>query len=112
MQKLFGTDGIRGEANKPPMTGTTAFEIGQAVAGYFSGRHGCERIIVGKDTRISGDMLEHAVAAGVCSAGSDVLLAGVVPTPAVAYLAGQRTCAPIARPAGRRGLWQRSVLED
>jgi len=89
MQKLFGTDGIRGEANQPPITGQTAFEIGRAVAGYFSSQHGCDRIIVGKDTRISGDMLEHAVAAGVCAAGSDVLLAGVVPTPAVAYLVEQ-----------------------
>lgn len=89
MQKLFGTDGIRGEANQPPITGQTAFEIGRAVAGYFSCQHGCDRIIVGKDTRISGDMLEHAVAAGACAAGSDVLLAGVLPTPAVAYLVEQ-----------------------
>ncbi len=89
MQKLFGTDGIRGEANRPPMTGQTALEIGRAVAGYFSSQHHCSRLIVGKDTRISGDMLEHAIAAGVSAAGLDVLLAGVVPTPAVAYLVRQ-----------------------
>jgi phosphoglucosamine mutase len=89
MTKLFGTDGIRGEANQPPITGQTALEIGRAVAGYFNSQHRCDRIIVGKDTRISGDMLEHAIAAGVCAAGIDVLLAGVVPTPAVAYLVGQ-----------------------
>ncbi len=58
MTKLFGTDGISGEANQPPMTGQTALEIGRAVAGYFSSQHRCSRIIVGKDTRISGDMLE------------------------------------------------------
>ncbi|MCP3953024.1 MAG: phosphoglucosamine mutase, partial [Desulfobacterales bacterium] len=89
MPKLFGTDGIRGEANQPPMTGQTALAVGRSVAGYFGSHHGCDRIIVGKDTRISGDMLEYAIAAGVCAAGIDVLLAGVVPTPAVAYLVRQ-----------------------
>jgi len=86
MTKLFGTDGIRGEANQPPMTGDTALAIGRAVAGYFRSHAGCNRIILGKDTRISGDMLEHAIAAGICAAGLDVLQAGIVPTPAVACL--------------------------
>ena len=89
MQKLFGTDGIRGKANRPPMTGPTALAVGRAVARYFSRHAGCRRIVMGKDTRLSGDMLEHAIAAGVCAAGCDALLAGVVPTPAVACLVNQ-----------------------
>ena len=89
MTKLFGTDGIRGEANRPPMNGQTALEIGRAVAGYFGSRHNCDSIILGKDTRISGDMLESAIVSGVCAEGLEAMLAGVVPTPAIAYLVRQ-----------------------
>jgi phosphoglucosamine mutase len=86
MGKLFRTDGIRGIANQYPVTAEIALETGRVVASFFSSEKGNPMIIVGKDTRISGDMLEHAVAAGICSMGVDVLFAGVMPTPGVAFL--------------------------
>ncbi len=89
MGKLFGTDGIRGVANQYPITAETALETGRVVASVFTGKKDNPKIVIGKDTRISGDMLEHAVAAGICSMGVDVLLAGVMPTPAVAFLTTQ-----------------------
>ena len=82
---LFGTDGIRGLANTYPITCELALKTGQAI-GFFSKENGHDAVIIGKDTRISGDMLESALAAGVASTGVDVLLAGVIPTPGVAYL--------------------------
>ncbi len=87
MGKLFGTDGIRGKANAYPMDTETAAAVGRAAARYFKTENP-ERahIIIGRDTRISGDMLAFAVAAGICSAGLNVELLGVMPTPAVAYL--------------------------
>lgn len=86
MQSLFGTDGIRGEANRPPMTSQLALRLGRAVAYYFKAHRGGAPVLIGRDTRQSGPMLEHAVAAGVASMGGDVLLAGVLPTPAIALL--------------------------
>lgn len=84
MGKLFGTDGIRGIANKD-LTPELAFKVGRAGAYILSkGKKG--RIVLGKDTRKSGDMLEAALTAGICSIGLDVIPLGVVPTPAVAYL--------------------------
>ncbi len=83
---LFGTDGIRGKANRHPMTAELAVGVGRAAAHYFGGNHH-STILIGRDTRISGYMLEHGVASGVCSAGCGVMLAGIVPTPAVAHLA-------------------------
>ena len=84
MGKLFGTDGIRGIANKD-LTPELAFKVGRAGAYVLSkGKKG--KILVGKDTRKSGDMLEAAITAGICSIGLDVISVGVVPTPAVAYL--------------------------
>lgn len=85
MKKLFGTDGIRGIANKEPITAETAFHIGRTGAYLFKDEAN-PRILIGKDTRISGDMLEAALIAGICSAGVDVLRVGIVPTPVVAYL--------------------------
>ncbi len=85
MGKLFGTDGIRGEANLYPITCELALKCGQAI-GEFSQKNGFTSIIIGKDTRISGDMLEAALAAGAASTGINVKLAGVIPTPGVAYL--------------------------
>jgi len=84
MPRLFGTDGVRGIANDdlPP---ELAFKLGQA-AGRFLADKGRGSIVVGMDTRRSGDMLEAAVVAGICSAGSDAVRVGVMPTPAVAYL--------------------------
>ena len=85
MKKLFGTDGIRGIANKEPITAETVFHIGRTGAYLFKDEAN-PRILIGKDTRISGDMLEAALIAGICSAGVDVLRVGIVPTPVVAYL--------------------------
>ena len=82
--RLFGTDGIRGRANVEPLTPEMAVAFGRAIAAKF-GRPG-QSVIIGRDTRLSGPMLEQAVAAGISAMGVDVLLAGVVPTPAVAYL--------------------------
>jgi len=85
MKKLFGTDGIRGIANKEPITAETVFHIGRTGAYLFKDEAN-PGILIGKDTRISGDMLEAALIAGICSVGVDVLRVGIVPTPVVAYL--------------------------
>ncbi len=85
MSKLFGTDGIRGIANKE-LTPELAFQVGRAGA-YILSNGKKRKIVVGKDTRISGDMLESALIAGITSIGLDVISVGVIPTPpAVAYL--------------------------
>lgn len=86
MGKLFGTDGIRGEANKYPMDATMAFEVGQALTRVLKdeGKHG--RVIIGKDTRRSGYMLESALEAGITSMGGTVEMLGVLPTPGIAYI--------------------------
>jgi len=85
MKKLFGTDGIRGIANSEPITAETAFKIGRAGAFHLKDKINA-KILIGRDTRISGDMLESALIAGICSVGVNVLRGGVLPTPAVAYL--------------------------
>ncbi|MCP3876212.1 MAG: phosphoglucosamine mutase [Desulfobacteraceae bacterium] len=85
MGTLFGTDGIRGVANTYPITCEVALNVGRAV-GIFTKENGYKTVVIGKDTRISGDMLESALSAGVASTGIDVKLAGVIPTPGVAYL--------------------------
>ena len=87
MGRLFGTDGIRGMSNKYPITPEMALKVGRATAHLFRQEGRSTRIIVGKDTRISGDMLEHALVSGICSVGADALLAGVLTTPGVAYVA-------------------------
>ncbi|NLA78065.1 MAG: phosphoglucosamine mutase [Erysipelothrix sp.] len=84
MGRYFGTDGIRGEANKT-LSVHTAFKIGLYLGHYFNDDLK-GRILIGKDTRLSSSMLEHALAAGICSGGSDVYLMHVSPTPAVAYV--------------------------
>lgn len=88
MGKLFGTDGVRGVANVE-LTCELAIAIGRAVATIFEGESGRKRFLIGKDPRLSSDMLEGALAAGICSMGDDVTLVGVVPTPAVAFLTRQ-----------------------
>ena len=85
MGKLFGTDGIRGVANEYPMTPEMALKVGQAVGLQFGGTKG-SAVLIGRDTRISGQMIESALVAGFCSVGVDVMRAGIVPTPGVAYL--------------------------
>lgn len=87
MGQLFGTDGIRGVANIYPMTAEMAVKIGKGAALFFKQKYGATKIVIGKDTRMSGGMLESAVASGVCAAGVDACLAGALPTPGVAYLA-------------------------
>lgn len=85
MARLFGTDGVRGLANAE-LTPELAFKMGRAATYYFGKEHKCPVFYIGRDTRISGHMLEAALAAGICSAGGEAVLLGVVPTPAVAYL--------------------------
>ncbi|TGD42383.1 phosphoglucosamine mutase [Pseudotabrizicola sediminis] len=86
-RKLFGTDGVRGRANTYPMTAEMALKLG-AAAGRFFRRDGgsAHRVVIGKDTRLSGYMLENALTAGLTSTGMNVLLLGPVPTPAVGFL--------------------------
>ncbi|WP_303105901.1 phosphoglucosamine mutase [uncultured Mitsuokella sp.] len=87
MARLFGTDGVRGEANKTLLP-EMAYRLGRAATLYF-GKESEEQplIIIGRDTRISGEMFEAALTAGICSAGGRAMLAGIIPTPAIAYLA-------------------------
>ncbi|GLS80542.1 phosphoglucosamine mutase [Paracoccus marinus] len=86
-RKLFGTDGVRGRANTHPMTAEMALRLGAAAGRYFrrDGTNG-HRVVIGKDTRLSGYMLENALTAGLTSTGMNVLLLGPVPTPAVGFL--------------------------
>ena len=88
MDRLFGTDGVRGVANVAPMTAEMALEIGRATA-YVCKRHEKNykhRIVIGKDTRLSGYMLENALTAGICSMGVNVFLVGPMPTPGIAFI--------------------------
>lgn len=85
MAKLFGTDGVRGVANGE-LTPELAFQLGRAGAYALTVQNDHSRIVIGRDTRISGDMLEAALIAGICSVGVDVYKVGVIPTPAIAFL--------------------------
>jgi len=87
MGKLFGTDGIRGEANRYPMNAEIAFAIGQAIVYILKKKHAHPRIVIGKDTRISGYMLESALESGITSMGGNPYLLGVLPTPGIAFIA-------------------------
>lgn len=89
MKKFFGTDGIRGVANQYPITAEMGVNLGRALAFIFAEKSNSPRILIGKDTRISGDMIEHAMAAGICSMGVDTVFAGVMPTPAIAFLTSE-----------------------
>ncbi len=86
MADLFGTDGVRGKANTYPMTADMALRIGAAVGRYFARADGGHRVVIGKDTRLSGYMFENALTAGLTSTGMNVLLLSPVPTPAVGLL--------------------------
>jgi phosphoglucosamine mutase len=86
MDKLFGTDGIRGTANIHPMTAETALSVGRAAAHLCKRHNKRHKIVIGKDTRLSGYMVENALTAGICSMGVDVLLLGPIPTPGVAFI--------------------------
>jgi len=91
-KKIFGTDGVRGTANIEPVTVETALKLGRAAAHVFKNLesrargHGRHKIVIGKDTRLSGYMLENAVSSGILSMGVDVLFIGPLPTPGVAYV--------------------------
>lgn len=93
MGRLFGTDGVRGVANKD-LTSELALQIGRAAAMVLVKESNSAKptVLIGKDTRASGDMLEAALTAGLCSVGCNVLSVGIVPTPAVAYLVGEYGC--------------------
>lgn len=86
LRKLFGTDGIRGTANVDPMTSEMALKLGRAIAHLFKNREGRHKIVIGKDTRLSGYMLETALTSGICSMGVDVNLVGPMPTPAISVI--------------------------
>jgi len=88
MSRLFGTDGIRGVANTDPLTAELAFRLGRQLVATLLDHHGVDkvRLVVGRDTRLSGPMLESALVSGALSAGGDVYAVGVLPTPAVAHL--------------------------
>ncbi|MGA3083955.1 MAG: phosphoglucosamine mutase [Thermodesulfobacteriota bacterium] len=86
MRKFFGTDGIRGVANVHPMTVEVALQLGKGCAYIFKDKNRRHKIVVGKDTRLSGYMIETAITAGICSMGGDVLLVGPLPTPGIAFL--------------------------
>ena len=90
--RLFGTDGVRGTANVYPMTAEVALALGQAVAHVFRGGSGMHRILIGKDTRLSGYMFEDALAAGISSMGVNVIQVGPMPTPAMAFLTTDMRC--------------------
>ncbi len=86
MARLFGTDGVRGVANGPVLNAELAYKLGRAAAQYFGREVKTPKILIGRDTRLSGTMLESALAAGICSAGGNAHLLWVIPTPAVSYL--------------------------
>ncbi|MCB1134867.1 MAG: phosphoglucosamine mutase, partial [Chlamydiia bacterium] len=86
MKKLFGTDGVRGRANHPPMTVETALALGRAAGKVFRTHSGKHRVVIGKDTRLSCYMFENALIAGLCSMGVDTLMVGPLATPGVAFI--------------------------
>ncbi len=85
-KRLFGTDGVRGVANIDPMTSEMALQLGRAIAFVFKKEERRHRIVVGKDTRLSGYMLESAMTAGICSMGVDAVVVGPLPTPGIAFV--------------------------
>ena len=85
-KKLFGTDGVRGVANIEPMTSEMALQLGRAIAYIFKKENRRHRIVIGKDTRLSGYMLESAMMAGICSMGVDTVIVGPLPTPGIAFI--------------------------
>ncbi len=86
VRKLFGTDGVRGTANFDPMTPEMALRLGRAVAYHFRHKSRRGRIVIGKDTRLSGYLFEAAMAAGITSMGADVMICGPLPTPGIAFI--------------------------
>ena len=85
-EKMFGTDGVRGIANVGFLSVENVLRLGRAAAYVFRNGNRRSRIVIGKDTRISGYMIENALVAGICSMGCDVLLVGPLPTPGIAFI--------------------------
>jgi phosphoglucosamine mutase len=110
LKKLFGTDGIRGEANVWPMSPDMVLRVGQAIGLFFKEKHSYPKILIGKDTRRSGYMLEQALAAGICSVGVDVNFLGPLPTPGIAYLTrGMRASAGIVLSASHNPFYDNGI---
>lgn len=86
VRRYFGTDGVRGRANVFPMTAEFALKLGKAAAKIFKNGDKKHRIVIGKDTRVSGYMFENAIVSGICSMGVDAIMLGVLPTPAIAFI--------------------------
>lgn len=86
-RRLFGTDGVRGIANRYPLDSQTAVRLGQAAATIFRDAPGLNRIVIGKDTRLSGYLFENALVSGICSMGMDAMFVGPLPTPGIAFIA-------------------------
>src|SRR5688572_14084606 len=106
-RRLFGTDGIRGEANVDPMTPETALRVGMAVAAHFGGSG---TVVVGKDTRRSGYLLESALASGLCALGADVTFVGPLPTPGIAYIVkSQRAAAGVVISASHNAFYDNGI---
>ncbi|MCE9624403.1 MAG: phosphoglucosamine mutase, partial [Deltaproteobacteria bacterium] len=85
-RKIFGTDGVRGLANQAPMDPETALALGRALARFFLGKSRKNRIVIGKDTRLSGYMIENALSSGICSMGGEAIFLGPLPTPGIAFI--------------------------
>ena len=94
MRKLFGTDGIRGTSNQEPMTAETALRVGMAAGRQFLRGDHRHRVVIGKDTRLSGYLLEPALTAGFVAMGMDVILVGPMPTPAMRHRPTRSRSAP------------------
>lgn len=110
MGKLFGTDGIRGRANSYPMSPELVLKLGQAIGTYFQKQHDRPKILIGKDTRRSGYMLEQALCSGMCSVGADALFLGPLPTPGIAYLTrGLRATAGIVISASHNPYYDNGI---
>jgi len=110
MTKLFGTDGIRGRANEFPMSPELVMKLGQAIGVYFKKIHDRPKILIGKDTRRSGYMLEQALCSGICSVGADGLFLGPLPTPGIAYLTrGLRATAGIVISASHNPYYDNGI---
>ncbi len=110
MGKYFGTDGIRGKANVAPMSPDFLLKLGQAIGVHFKKTYPKPRILIGKDTRRSGYMLEQALSSGICSVGVDVEFLGPLPTPGIAYLTrGLRACAGIVISASHNPFYDNGI---
>ena len=111
MKRLFGTDGIRGRANVYPMTPEVALKVGKAVGLLFSNNsHSKGRVIIGKDTRLSGYMLEAALVAGICAMGADAYLLGPMPTPGISFITkNMRADAGIVISASHNPYWDNGI---